>query len=173
MAEYHLNTLWRIAAPLHPVFNAVFDSLRWPEWWPGSEHVEEIDAGAPDGVGSIRRYAWKGRLPYRLSFDACATRLEPPRLLEAIVKGDLEGMGRWAFAHQDGITSVQYEWHVHTTKRWMNLVAPLGHHVLANNHHALMDSGAQALAQLLNARLVESRAITDAELVYRLPVNYR
>lgn len=169
MAEYHLNTLWRIAAPLQPVFDAVFDSLRWPEWWPGSEHVEEIDSGAPDGVGSIRRYAWKGRLPYRLSFDACATRLDPPRLLEASVKGDLEGIGRWAFVHREGITSVQYEWHVHTTKRWMNLVAPLGHHLLANNHNALMDAGAQALAQLLNARLVESRAITDTERVYQYP----
>lgn len=82
-------------------------------------------------------------------------------------------MGRWAFLHGDGITSVQYEWHVRTTKRWMNMLAPIGHQVLANNHNALMDAGAEALAQLLSARLVESRAITDAELVRQLPANRR
>jgi len=55
----------------------------------------------------------------------------------------------------------------------MNMLAPIGHQVLANNHNALMDAGAEALAQLLSARLVESRAITDAELVRQLPANRR
>lgn len=173
MAEYRLNTLWRIDAPQRLVFDVVFDSLRWPQWWPGADRVEEIASGDNNGIGSVRRYVWKGRLPYRLCFDACATRLEPPWLLEAAVTGDLEGIGRWIFSHDDGITSIQYEWHVRTTKHWMNLLAPLGHGILANNHNAIMNAGAEALAQRLKVRLVESRTVTGTELTRQCRVDYQ
>jgi len=39
------------------------------------------------GVGSIHRYTWKSKLPYRLSFDMETIRIEPPRLLEGIATG--------------------------------------------------------------------------------------
>lgn len=167
MAEYRLITLWRVAAPLQQAFDAIYDSLRWPEWWPGADSVEQLAAGDCEGIGSIRRYVWKGRLPYRLSFHACATRLEPPWLLEASVSGDLEGIGRWTFSHDGGVTEIRYEWHVRTTRRWMNVLAPLSHKVFANNHHALMSEGADALARLLDARLVECRALPAVEVSRR------
>ena len=155
MQEYRLFTTWRIAAPLAQVFDAILHSLRWPEWWPGAELVEEIEPGNADGIGSIRRYSWKGRLPYRLGFCARATRIETPRVLEAVVTGDLDGTGRWMFSFEDGITTVHYEWHVRTTKPWMNAVAPFTRGVFTRNHHALMRKGGEALAHRLGARLVD------------------
>jgi hypothetical protein len=95
-------------------------------------------------------------LPYRLSFDARTTRIEAPHLLEARVSGDLAGHGRWTFSHDAGITTVRYEWCVHTTKTWMNVIAPLTRSVFADNHHALMRKGGEGLARLLNARLVDA-----------------
>lgn len=155
MAEYRLVSLWQIEAPLHDVYDAVFKSLRWPSWWRGAEHVEQLDPGDANGIGSIRRYTWKSRMAYQIRFDARATRIEPLSALEAHVTGDLEGKGRWAFSHDQGMTTVRYEWHVRTTKRWMNLLAPLAGSLFERNHHALMQSGAEGLARLLGARLVQ------------------
>lgn len=73
MAEYHLLTIWRINAPLTKVYNAIHDSLHWPDWWPGSEKVEAIADGKSDGTNSIRRYAWRGKPPYPVVFDVRAT----------------------------------------------------------------------------------------------------
>lgn len=156
MTEYRLVTIWRIAAPLQRVYDAVFDSLRWPEWWPGAHSVEQCEAGGADGIGSVRRYTWKSGLPYRLRFDARTTRIDPLQALEAAIGGDLEGTGRWTFSHDDGITTVRYDWHVHTARRWMNLLAPIAHSVFTNNHHALMQKGAEGLARLLDARLLDA-----------------
>ena len=154
--EYQLLTLWRIAAPRQQVYDTVSDSLHWPTWWPGAEHVEQLDPGDADGIGSLRRYVWKGRLPYRLSFVARATRIEKPSLLEALVDGDLSGSGRWMFSASEGITTVRYEWHVRTTRLWMNVLAPLASAVFAKNHHATMRQGGECLARRLDARLIDA-----------------
>jgi len=160
MAEYRLLTVWRIAAPLQPVFDAVLDSLDWPKWWPGADSVEQLHPGDADGIGCVRRYIWKGALPYRLSFDARATRIESPRTLEAVVSGDLAGRGLWTFSYDAGITTVRYEWRVQTTKQWMNMLSQLTYHLFADNHHALMRKGGEGLARQLNVRLVDA-AYTD------------
>lgn len=154
MNDYRLVTLWRTTAPQQEVFDAISDSMTWPDWWPGAERVIQVEEGAGNGVGSVRRYVWKGYLPYRLGFDARATRVDAPRLLEACVSGDLAGTGRWTFSSDQGITSVRYEWRVHTTKPWMNRLAPLTRAAFVHNHHALMKRGAAGLMRRLDARLV-------------------
>ncbi|MGB9192759.1 MAG: hypothetical protein WCB88_02375, partial [Azonexus sp.] len=65
MPEYHLLTIWHIEAPLENVYGAIFDPLQWPHWWKGSEKVEQKASGDVNGIDSIRRYSWRGRLPYR------------------------------------------------------------------------------------------------------------
>jgi hypothetical protein len=155
MAEYSFVTFWQIEASLEEVYEAVFRSLRWPEWWAGVEFVEQKSPGDTDGIGSVRRYTWRSRLFYKLRFDAHASRIEPLAVLEAKVSGDLEGTGLWLFSHDQGITTVSYEWRVRTTKRWMNLLAPVAHSLFEHNHHALMQNGAEGLARLLDARLVD------------------
>lgn len=154
--DYQLLTLWKIAAPRQQVYDAVFDSLHWPDWWPGVKHVEQISAGDADGIGSLRRYTWKGRLPYHLSFVACATKIERFRLLAADVDGDLAGTGRWTFLQDGGITTVRYDWQVRTTRPWMNALAPVAGGLFARNHHAVMREGGEGLARLLEARLVDA-----------------
>lgn len=154
MATYHLVTHWHIEAPLSAAFDTILDSLHWPEWWPGCESVEQLEAGDATGIGSVRRYVWRSWLPYRLCFDARATRFEPLLALEANTSGDLEGTGRWSFWEEDGVITVRYDWHVRTTKRWMNLVAPVARVVFDRNHHALMQRGAEGLARRLDARLI-------------------
>ena len=55
MARYRFATVWELDAPIRPVWEAIFDAERWPEWWQGVENVVELEAGDQDGVGSLHR----------------------------------------------------------------------------------------------------------------------
>ena len=95
MKDYNFVTIWRVASPIESVWNEIYHSTDWPAWWRGVESVREMSKGDESGVGSIHRYTWKSKLPYRLSFDMKTIRVEPPRLLEGIAIGELQGRGQW------------------------------------------------------------------------------
>lgn len=116
--------------------------------------MEEFDSGDVDGIGSLRRFTWRGRLPYRLTFDLRVTRAVPLSLLEGRASGEVEGVGRWHFCNDGGVTVVRYEWHVRTNRLWMNIIAPIARPLFKWNHDQVMRQGAEGMARLLNARLV-------------------
>jgi hypothetical protein len=152
--DYELVTIWRIAAPIYEVCEAISHSHHWPKWWRGVEQVMELERGDPHGVGGLLRYTWKSLLPYRLTFDIRITRVEPLAAIEGVASGELEGTGRWLFTAEDGVTTIRHEWQVRTTKRWMNLAAPIARPLFKWNHDIVMQQGGKGLAGLLNARLI-------------------
>ncbi|HET7444689.1 MAG TPA: SRPBCC family protein [Solirubrobacterales bacterium] len=155
MAEYAFLTTWLLDAPREPVWEAVHDQARWPSWWRGVEEAEELRRGPGDGdVGTVSRMVWKSLLPYRVSFEVTTTRVEPQHLLEGHAVGELEGVGRWRFYEQDGVTAVLYEWNVATTKPWMNRLAPLLRPAFEWNHDWVMARGGEGIAKLLGCRLL-------------------
>ena len=157
MACYHFVTLWRIAAPLEVVYQAISQSQCWPLWWKGLVRVRELAPGDERGIGRVYRYHWQSRLGYGLAFDMRVTRLYPPWVIVGEARGDLEGWGCWQLTEQAGITRVRYEWRVRTTRRWMNLAAPLARPLFAWSHHALMRDGAAGLARWLDVPLLDGR----------------
>ncbi|NTV95665.1 MAG: polyketide cyclase [Thiobacillus sp.] len=159
MVEYRLLTIWRIEAPLEAVYAAIHNSPHWPDWWPGVKSVEQIKSGDADGIDSVLRYSWQGRLPYQMMFDVRATRIEKLVAIEGAVQGDLEGVGCWSFFRRGGVSIVRYEWHVRSTRWWMNLIAPLARPMFIRNHGILMRQGAEGLANLLNAPLLSQENI--------------
>ncbi len=154
MAEFNFITIWRIEAPLSQVFDAIYRCPNWPKWWEGVEKVEEIAPGDADGIGSLRRFTWKGQLPYRLTFDIRVIRAVPLKIIEGHASGEVEGVGRWHFSGDGPVTVVRYEWKVRTTRRWMNLLAPIAKPLFKWNHDQVMRQGGEGLARLLNTRLV-------------------
>lgn len=152
--KYHIVTIWLLEAPIEVVYETIFQSMNWPQWWDNVKHVENLESGDANGIGNIRRYTWQGFLPYQLRFDICVTRLEPLIFIEGIASGDLEGIGCWSFSYDKNITVVNYTWHVHTTSFWMNLLELFAYPLIKWNHNLVMRKGGEALAQKLNARLV-------------------
>ncbi len=157
MAEYRFVTIWRVTAPVRDVYRAIYHSSRWPSWWKGVAAVVALEPGDELGIGSVQRYTWKSRLPYRLTFDMRITRVEPFIALEGVASGELEGVGRWEFSEEGAVTTVRYQWFVRTNKRWMNWLAPIAHPLFKWNHDMVMRDGALGLARMLDARL-----LTDA-----------
>jgi hypothetical protein len=164
MAKYRLRTVWHIEAPVAAVYAALCDPLRWPAWWPEVQQVKELASGDADGCGRILHFCWHGQLPYRLNFFICTTRMTPAVAVAGKVSGDLEGHGVCHFAQQGKITTIHHEWHVRTTRRWMNLLAPCASVLFKHNHQRAMQHCAAALAGQLNAQLlgVESTDLAPA-----------
>lgn len=153
MASYRFLTTWCLDAPIGEVWAAIYDAERWPEWWKGVRSVQELEPGGEDGVGSVTRHRWKGLLPYTVEFELRTIRVERPFLLEGVASGELSGEGRWRLAEGQG-TIVVYEWNVHTTKGWMNVLAPVARPVFAWNHDFVMRQGGEGLARRLGVRLL-------------------
>ncbi|MGE5691585.1 MAG: SRPBCC family protein [Pseudomonadota bacterium] len=146
MADYRFLTTWIVDAEVEPVWHAIHDVVRWPEWWPGVEAVEDLG-------GDRYRHTWRSVVPYPVRFDISVTCIEEPRLIDGVASGELAGSGRWRL-WGDGPTVVTYEWDVRTTRPWMNLVAPVARPVFEWNHHAVMRRGGEGLARRLGTRLL-------------------
>jgi hypothetical protein len=159
MAEYHLLTTWRVDAPLEEVYRSIHDSLRWPDWWSAVRKVEQTSAGDADGVNSVWSYSWRGQLPYRVAFVVSPTRIEKLVAIEGVTWGDLEGTGRWRFSRQGAVSIVCCEWHVRSTRWWMNLMAPVARSIFIRNHALVMEQGGKGLARLLGARLLSQETV--------------
>lgn len=158
MAGYEFITIWRCKAPQEKVWDLVFHSEDWPEWWKGVERVEKLKDGDANHVGAIHRYTWKSKLPYRLIFEMETTRVEPVLLIEGRAIGELRGQGRWQLSSEgkgDGeITTVRYDWKVETTKPWMNLIAPIARPFFSWNHNVVMGWGGEGLAKRLGVEAI-------------------
>jgi hypothetical protein len=154
VADYSFLTTWLLESPREPVWEAIHDQQRWPEWWRGVEEVHQLRDGGD--VGSVASMVWKSLLPYRVRFEVTTTRVERPRLMEGRATGELAGIGRWRLYEDEGVTAVLYEWHVSTTRPWMNLVAPFARPIFEWNHDWVMARGGEGLARLLGVRLLAS-----------------
>ncbi len=130
----------------------------WPVWWPGVETVTLVKPGTGLGVGAVRHYTWKSRLPYRLSFAMETVRIEEHSLIEGRATGELEGRGCWMLHHAENVTRVEYLWEVATTKPWMRWLSPLARPVFAWNHDVVMAWGEAGL----RTRIANSEKPPDA-----------
>ena len=156
MGEYSFLTTWLLEAEREQVWEAIYDSERWPQWWNGVLEAEKLEEGDDAEIGQFGRYIWRAKLPYRVEFFIRTTKVERPFLLEGDATGELAGIGRWRLFEQDGVTAAIYEWNVHTTKVWMNALAPVAGPVFKSNHDYVMRNGGVGIAKLLGVPLLAS-----------------
>lgn len=153
MAEYNFISVWKIAAPLREVGDAIADVHSWPQWWKAVESVTVVTEGqGPLNIGAIYHHVWKSPIPYSIEFDIELTEIIPYQRLVGKSTGDLVGEGIWTLHYADGITTVTYEWKVRTTKAWMNVIAPLARPIFTWAHHWVMRQGELGLQKALSAR---------------------
>jgi hypothetical protein len=154
LAEYRFLTTWLLETERERVWDAIYESERWTEWWRGVLESEKLEEGDATGVGQYGRYVWKSKLPYRLEFFVRTTKVERPHLLEGNAEGELAGVGRWRLFEQGGVTAALYEWNVRTTRAWMNLLSPIARPIFAVNHDYVMRNGGRGIAKLLGVPLL-------------------
>jgi uncharacterized protein YndB with AHSA1/START domain len=158
MVEFRFLTIWLLEAPIEKVWEAIADYEHLPSWWKSVDQIEQIQPGNDLGVGSIWHMVWKTPLSYTLTFRSEMIHVEPPDRLELRATGEVEGTGKWELSTVEEGTLVHYYWIVRTTKPWMDFLALLIRPLLEWNHNAIMQQGAEGLAQFLGADLLRSEA---------------
>lgn len=143
--RFELVSEWRFDTPLERIWAELVRPEAWPEWWRAVKRVEPIAEGDRSGVGAVRRFTWGTALPYTLSFNMTATRIEPMTLIEGEAHGELDGVGRWTLRPQGEGTHVRYDWRVDVTKPWQVALAPVLRPVFAWNHNVVMGWGYEDL----------------------------
>ena len=127
------------------------DLQRYPALWSDFTQVRLI-RGDGHSLGSAFACETRGSLPYSLRYVLEVVRFDEPRSAVLRSSGDLVGSGRWEFSEPEpGSTLATYYWDVATTRRILNLVAPLFRSFLERNHRAVMARGYRALRPLAEA----------------------
>lgn len=153
--KYSFVTNWGLKASQQDVWDAIYNSLEWPQWWRGVHSVFEVQKNDANGINGIRIYIWIFFLPYKLKFSMQLTEKEQLKKLKGVAFGELEGTGEWTFIQHDGIVHVQYNWNIITTKKWMNTFAFLLKPVFKFNHNVVMHWGGKGLAKKLGTKLLK------------------
>lgn len=156
MEKYAFKTTWRFEAPVEKVWDMLYQTSDWPNWWKGVLAVEEIEPADGNGLNGVSRYTWKSALPYKLRFDMRSTVVEKHRCMEGDAFGELEGHGKWVFTpEENNCVRVEYYWDVYTTRKWMNTWAFIAKPLFNWNHDVVMRWGAQGLATRLGVKLLQ------------------
>jgi uncharacterized protein YndB with AHSA1/START domain/quercetin dioxygenase-like cupin family protein len=130
--EYVFVDEWDVAAPPQAVFDALADARTYPEWW--TPVYLDVDAEGPPTLGKVSRQHFKGRLPYHLHTTSTITRLEPPRVVQGDVEGDLRGRGTWTLTPTATGTHVRFDWRVLADRPLLRTLTPVLRPVFRWNH---------------------------------------
>ena len=155
LKKYSFVTCWELKAPLAEVWNSIYNSMEWPQWWKGVYKVVELKPNDDKGINGVRVYTWKSVLPYELTFAMRLTECEPMKRMKGMAFGELEGTGEWVLKESDDIVQVHYYWDVVTTKKWMNKLSFLLKPLFSLNHNVVMRWGAKGLAKKLRCELIK------------------
>jgi uncharacterized protein YndB with AHSA1/START domain len=150
--QFDLVTNWHFDAPIDRVWAELNAPDDWPSWWRAVERVEVLAEGDADGLGAVRRLTWRTALPYRLTFDMTATRIQPMTILEGRASGELDGVGLWTLSPTASGTDVRYDWRIEVTKPWMRAFAPVLKPAFRWNHNVVMRWGHEGLRERLQVR---------------------
>ena len=148
---YRFQSTWVLGAVIDDVFEVLVH--------PGEARVPNIleskvtATGRANGVGRTAVYRVRSPLLYSLQFEAVIVDVEAPTMLRSEVSGDLEGAGTYRLSSQPDGTRVDFGWVVRTTKRWMNVLAPVARPVFAWAHYRVMRTLVEVMAAELEAEI--------------------
>jgi hypothetical protein len=144
--HYRFHTVWDLPADPDAVLAVLERAEEYPRWWP---QVRDAHPTGPD-TGRLR---FRSLLPYDLVVTVRATRRDPAAgILEAELRGDLEGRARWTVRPRATGTRVHYDQEVTVTRPLMRRLAVPGRPLFRANHALMMRAGRRGLTALLRAR---------------------
>ena len=152
---YSFTTEWETTASIADVWEAIRNSLEWPQWWKSFISVTETIPGDELGIGSVRKYTLQSPTSYKLTFDMLLTDRVEYKLLSGKADGELAGTGTWHFDVRNGKTYIECRWNVSTTKAWMNALAFILKPAFQYNHRKVMKDGAKYLEKRLGAPVTD------------------
>jgi uncharacterized protein YndB with AHSA1/START domain len=110
---------------------------QFESWWPWLEDFRL--EGSSLRTGAILRGVVAPPLPYRMRLEIELTRCEPGRVLEALIRGDLEGEAAIELRERVQGTEVEVAWTVEMMQAAMRLADRFTHPVLQWGHDRVVE----------------------------------
>ncbi|MEU3727320.1 SRPBCC family protein [Streptomyces sp. NPDC031705] len=147
--HYRFRSVWDLDAPPALVYTLLADPGRYPDWWPQVRRAERLDADT--GAVVIRSV-----LPYGLHVTLTELLRDPAHgVLEAALRGDVEGWARWTVRPGGAAGAVRtravYEQEVEVRAALLRRFALAGRPLFRLNHALMMRAGRRALRARLSA----------------------
>jgi hypothetical protein len=106
-------------------------------WWSWLRQLEADHDGLV--AGNVLHGVVMPPVPYRLRVDVRLASCERPRLVEAIVSGDLLGRARLRLNECNGGTEVSASWSLEMGTRTLRLAADVAHPLMRWGHDRVVD----------------------------------
>jgi hypothetical protein len=133
--QYEFSSTWSVDAPPDMVFRVLHDVAGYPAWWPQIRRSEAIDPTR------VRLWA-RSFLPIDLKLLVVESLSDRSSgMLRADLHGDLEGWSSWRISELEGRTVATFDEVVDTTRRLMNVLAPVARRLFVMNHERMMRDG--------------------------------
>jgi len=149
--HYSFLSHWEIKAPVNVVWDYISKGEEWHYWWRSVVKTKLLEKGDANGLGEIIQYTWKSFLPFKLKINFKITGKDLYKEIRGESTGDLIGTGIWRFQEKNGITYVDYEWEVESTKKLVNFLSHFMKGFFTYSHNVIMHRGEKGLKKALRA----------------------
>jgi hypothetical protein len=141
--RYLFKSTWVLPYPPDDVYQALYDVVSYPLWWPEFREVTRA-------TDLLFRMVVRSFLPYRITYmlrrdiaDLATGRLE------ATVDGDISGVIGWMVTPGPAGTTVRFREIVECRMELLNLLAPIARWAFEFNHQLMMRDGLVGLKAYL------------------------
>ena len=151
---YRFTSIWLVPGAPEEAYAALETLEDYPAWWPEVKEARKL----AEGLVEVR---CRSLLPYDLIFTSeQAVRDPDAKVLEANLRGDLDGFSRWTIQGSSDDSRLVFEEEVTATKRSLRALAPVARPAFKANHYLMMRHGERGLRTYLSGYRLARRAPT-------------
>jgi uncharacterized protein YndB with AHSA1/START domain len=146
-APFQFDRTWAFPTPVERLWEAVSDTRRFPSWFPwlDADHLGPLEAG------TVARFRVSPPLPYRLHLEVAVQRVEPGRLVEALVGGDVAGPARLDVAADGDGSTARLSWTLQVRRPMLVLAERVARPVMLWGHDTVVDQGVRRFGAAIDA----------------------
>ena len=143
--HYRFRSVWLLDASPQETYAALREVEDYPLWWQEVRSVRRLSDESAEIV-------CRASLPYVLRFVASRAVEDPEAgVLEASLRGDLDGFTRWTIGASAGGTRAVFDEEVEANKGLLRWLAPVARPAFIWNHTLMMRHGERGLRAHLAA----------------------
>jgi Polyketide cyclase / dehydrase and lipid transport len=151
--DYVFVTHWRVKGRAEDAYEILTDVPGYLRWWPDVYlEVTPLTAAGKDGLGQSYRLLTRGKLPYRLRWDAQIVQTRRPHGFTIEATGDFVGRGIWIITERPNDLKISFDWRLQAEKPLLKYLSFLLKPLFRWNHGWAMARGEEGLRGELSPR---------------------
>lgn len=147
--DYVFLTRWRVPGKVERAYDILIDIDGYTRWWPQVYlRVDRLGPG-PDSAGPRADLRTRGKLPYKLRWQAEVVEAHPPSGFTIRAQGDFDGRGIWSLMQDGEFVAITFDWRLRAEKPLLRDLSFLFKPLFRWNHRWAMARGEEGLAREL------------------------